>query len=47
MKKNYFILLLTILFSGVLLGQSAQQNFINYQGVARNADNELMVGEGL
>ena len=48
MKKNYFILLLfTVLFSGMMLAQSEQKNFINYQGVARNATNDLMVGETL
>ena len=45
MKKNYIILLIAILFSGTGIAQTAQKNFINYQGVARSADNELMASE--
>lgn len=47
MNKNYtkIITLITILFFGVLSAQDAQKNFINYQGVARNASNELMIEE--
>lgn len=45
MKKNYIVLLLTFLFSGVMVAQDQQKNFINYQGVARSADNALMVSE--
>ncbi len=47
MKKNYIVLLLTILFSGIVIAQETQKNFINYQGVARNADNALMVSEAM
>lgn len=47
MKKNYILLLLTILFSGITIAQETQKNFINYQGVARNASNELMAGEAM
>jgi len=45
MKKNYTILLITLLFCGSLFAQEAQKNLINYQGVARNAFNELMANE--
>ena len=44
MKKNYFTIIAFIFF-GSLSAQELQKNFINYQGVARNAENELMVGE--
>jgi len=45
MKKNYtsIIVFSTILFFGALSAQEIQKNFINYQGVARDASNELMV----
>jgi len=49
MNKNYtsIIVLLTILFFGTLSAQETQKNFINYQGVARNASNELMISENM
>ncbi len=49
MNKNYIsiIVLIVSLFFGVLSAQETQKNFINYQGVARNASNELMVGEAM
>ena len=49
MNKNYtlIIVLLAILFFGALSAQESQKNFINYQGVARNASNELMAGEAM
>ena len=49
MIKNYtsIIVLITILFFGALSAQETQKNFINYQGVARNASNELMAGESM
>lgn len=47
MKKNYTLLGLIILFSGITFAQEAQKNFINYQGVARNSSNELMTDEAL
>jgi len=45
MKKNYIFLLFTIMFVGAMIAQESQKNFINYQGVARNASNDLMVNE--
>lgn len=45
MKKNYIFVLFVFLFSGIVFGQEAQKNFINYQGVARYADNTLMSSE--
>ena len=47
MKKNYIILLIAILFSGTGIAQTLQKNFINYQGVARSAGNELMASEDM
>ncbi len=47
MKKKYIYLLLAILCFGWSIAQETQKNLINYQGVARNADNELMVNEPL
>ena len=47
MKKNYLILVLAILFSATAFAQEIQKNFINYQGVARNADSQLMASEGM
>jgi len=47
MKKNYLIALLAMLFSATAMAQTTQKNFINYQGVARNADNEIMAGEAM
>ncbi|NHF60444.1 hypothetical protein FK220_013905 [Flavobacteriaceae bacterium TP-CH-4] len=45
MKRNYIYLLMAILFSGLATSQELQKNFINYQGVARNAENQLMANE--
>ncbi|MDO6516316.1 C1q-like domain-containing protein [Zobellia uliginosa] len=44
MKRKYHQILtvLSLLFLGTLMVQAQQKNFINYQGVARNSDNELM-----
>lgn len=47
MKKNYTTFFIAILFSASTIGQEVQKNFINYQGVARNASNELMVSESM
>ncbi len=47
MKKNYIILLIAILFSGTGIAQTLQKNYINYQGVARSAGNELMASEDM
>jgi len=47
MKKNYILLLIAILFCGMAIAQTTQKNFINYQGVARNAGNELMASEDM
>ncbi len=33
------------MFCGAFMGQAQQKNYINYQGVARNSDNELMEQE--
>ncbi len=46
MKKNYLISI-ALLFFGIINAQEAQKNFINYQGVARNAENQLMAGENM
>ncbi|SIS37388.1 hypothetical protein SAMN05421766_101104 [Zobellia uliginosa] len=47
MKRKYHRILtvLSLLFLGTLMVQAQQKNFINYQGVARNSDNELMAQE--
>ncbi|CAZ95962.1 MULTISPECIES: C1q-like domain-containing protein [Zobellia] len=47
MKRKYYRILtvLSLLFLGTLMVQAQQKNFINYQGVARNSDNELMAQE--
>ena len=47
MKKNYLILLLAILFSGITVAQEPQKKFINYQGVARNGAGQLMANENM
>ncbi|MBT2160486.1 hypothetical protein [Zobellia barbeyronii] len=49
MKKNYvsIIIVLTIMFLGTFMVQAQQKNFINYQGVARNSENELLEQETL
>ena len=47
MKKNYIILLAAIFFSGIMIAQEAQKNFINYQGVARNGADQLMANESM
>ncbi len=47
MKKDYIIILIAILFSGTGIAQTLQKNFINYQGVARSASNELMTSENM
>lgn len=47
MKKNYVTLVLATLFLTTALGQQVQKNFINYQGVARSADSQLMASEGI
>ena len=43
MKKNYLIVVLLMLLGYGLKGQTAPSNFINYQGVARDANGELLV----
>jgi len=45
MKKNYFILCYALLNVASFFAQESQKNFINYQGLARTADNELMANE--
>ncbi|MDO6818314.1 hypothetical protein Q4597_03995, partial [Zobellia sp. 1_MG-2023] len=47
MKKNYtsILIILAFMFSGTFVAQAQQKNYINYQGVARNLDNELMEQE--
>jgi len=45
MKKNYLWIVLFLCAIGTILGQETQKNFINYQGVARSADNALMANE--
>ncbi|MRH99611.1 hypothetical protein GH721_03600 [Kriegella sp. EG-1] len=47
MKRNYLtiILLLALFFTIATRAQSKQKNFINYQGVARNAESKLMANE--
>ncbi len=35
------------MFCGAFMGQAQQKNYINYQGVARNSDNELMEQENI
>lgn len=45
MKKNYVVLVLLMFFSGITFAQELQKNFINYQGVARTAENQLMANE--
>lgn len=49
MIKNYnsIVLLLALLCSGATFAQSTQKKFINYQGVARNAENQLMANESM
>ena len=45
MKKKYFILCISFLCSVSFFAQEAQKKYINYQGLARNADNQLMANE--
>ncbi|MUH37276.1 tail fiber domain-containing protein [Zobellia amurskyensis] len=47
MKKNYasILIILAVMFCGTCMVQAQQKNYINYQGVARNSDNELMEQE--
>ncbi|WKX78106.1 hypothetical protein [Zobellia laminariae] len=49
MKKNYVLIfaVIAIMFFGTFMVQAQQKNFINYQGVARNSENELMEQETL
>ncbi len=49
MKKSYYHLLtiLVLLFCINLDAQTAQKNFINYQGVARDSENNLMEEEAI
>lgn len=49
MRKVYtsIILLITMLFGAMTIAQEAQKKYINYQGVARNADGNLMISESL
>ncbi|MRI00935.1 hypothetical protein GH721_10390 [Kriegella sp. EG-1] len=47
MKEIYtpIILVITLFLSAMALAQDGQKNFINYQGVARNADQQLLISE--
>ncbi|MEO9893714.1 hypothetical protein [Aurantibacter sp.] len=47
MKEIYtpIILVITLFLSAMALAQEGQKNFINYQGVARNADQQLLISE--
>jgi len=49
MRKVYtsIILLITMLFGAMTIAQEGQKKYINYQGVARNADGNLMKDEPL
>ena len=47
MKKIYVTLVLATLFLTTALAQETQKNFINYQGVARGVNSQLMVSEGI
>lgn len=49
MKQVYtsIILLITMLFGALTIAQESQKNFMNYQGVARTADNVLMSSEAM
>ncbi|WP_373516866.1 hypothetical protein [Pricia sp.] len=49
MKSNYFFIaiLLALFFAPGARAQEAQKDFINYQGVARNAEGQLMAEEGM
>ncbi|WP_299224007.1 hypothetical protein [uncultured Aquimarina sp.] len=49
MKKiiSNFLILSALLFSTLLSAQSIQKNFINYQGVARNASGDILVDESI
>lgn len=49
MKKNYLIWLISVvlLLVGESKAQEQQKKFINYQGVARDAENEPMEQEAL
>jgi len=47
MKKNYTLLLIAILFCSSLHAQEQQKSLINYQGVARDAANDLMANEAM
>jgi len=49
MKQVYtsLILLIALLFSSMTIAQESQKGYINYQGVARNSDGNLMNNESL
>jgi len=47
MKKNYLLLLMAIFLSGASFAQEVQKSFINYQGLARNSENQLMANESM
>jgi len=44
---NHFILLGALLCSTLVSAQSAQKNFINYQGVAKNASGDILVDQSI
>ncbi len=47
MKRNYLITVLFLLVISWAFAQTAQKNFINYQGVARDATQEVLVNTNL
>ena len=47
MKKNYFLVFIALLCSGMVIAQETQKNYINYQGVARDAERQLMANESM
>jgi hypothetical protein len=47
MKKNYILVFILFYAAVNSFGQAIQTNYINYQGVARDAENQLMANESL
>jgi hypothetical protein len=47
MKKNYILVFILFYAAVSSFGQAIQTNYINYQGVARDAENQLMANESL
>ena len=48
MKRNYVsVLVIVAMMCGSFILNAQQKNYINYQGVVRDADNELMVEESV